>query len=386
MNRVLKLDLENRLIVVEAGIINLFVSLAVSDKGLFYPPDPSSQSACPIGCNIAHNSGGLPTRKHVVTANHVVGVEMVLPNGEIVELGGKTLDAIGYDLVGLMVGSEGTLGIVTKATLRLTKNTDAVKTILAVYETVEDASNTVSEIIAAGIIPTAVEMADQTAIIAIEKSMHAAGYPQDSAAILLIEVDGVEGDVEAQSEQIIQVCKKNHVREVKVAQSDDERHKLWKGRKGAFAAVGSLRPGHVVQDGVIPRTKLPEVLRKISQISEKYSLLIANVFHAGDGNLHPLILFDPAKGESDKAVQASIETLKICVESGGTITGEHGIGIEKRDQIRLVFNEDDLQAMSKVRDVFNPDGLCNPGKVLPIGSRCIEIAPVQYHRRREKLR
>lgn len=372
MDRILEVDYENGLVLVEAGVANLSVTQAVFDNGYFYAPDPSSQLVCTIGGNISHNSGGPHTLKYGVTTNNVAALEVVLPSGEVLWLGSESPDNLGYDLLSLLVGSDGTLSIVTRALLRIIPKPQDIRTIMAAFETPEDAGRTVSEIIAAGILPAAVEMMDNLVIGAVEDSIHAAGYPRDAGAVLLIEVDGRTEDVEAGDAKVREICKANRARQVLVAKDEDERKKLWAGRKGAFASMGRLGPNYIVQDGVIPRTKLPETLSKVYRISKNYSLKIANVFHAGDGNLHPLIIYDAEKGETEKAVRASAETLQICVDAGGTITGEHGIGIEKRDLIHMIYNQNDLEMMSKIKETFDPKRLCNPCKTLP-SNRCAEL-------------
>ncbi|MCS4537740.1 MAG: FAD-binding protein [Thaumarchaeota archaeon] len=375
MNHILEVDLENGLVLVEAGTANLSISEKVAASGYFYAPDPSSQLVCTIGGNISHNSGGPHTLKYGVTTHNLVAAEIILANGEIFWLGSKAPDRIGYDLLSLLAGSDGTLAIVTKALLKIIPKPQDVRTMMASFETPEDASRTVSNIIAAGVLPSAVEMMDDLVIGAVEDSIHAAGYPRDAGAVLLVEVDGRIEDVEDGIGKVLKICRANSAKQVKVAADEHERKKLWAGRKGAFASMGRLGPNYIVQDGVIPRTKLPEILAKIYQISNHYSLKIANVFHAGDGNLHPLIIYDAAKGETEKAVRASGETLKICVDVGGTITGEHGIGIEKRDLMPMIFNGVDLDMMMKVKETFDPERLCNPCKTLPFGSRCAELFP-----------
>ena len=375
MDKILEIDLENRHAVVEAGLVNIWLSQSISKNGLHYAPDPSSQMACTIGGNVAHNSGGPHTLKYGVTTNHVLGLELVLPNGEVVQLGGKTQDQLGYDLVGLMVGSEGTLGIITKATVRLTPIPEAVKTFFASFETMDAASLAVSGIISSGIIPAAVEMMDQLSIHAIEASIHAAGYPQDAGAVLLIEIDGMIDGLDSQTEKITKICHDHGAMDVKVVKDENERKKLWAGRKGAFGAMGRISPDFYVQDSVIPRTKLPSILKKVAEVAEKYQLKIANVFHAGDGNLHPLILFDARiEGQTKKVIKAGEEIAEASVALGGSITGEHGIGIEKRDLMPLIFSSEDLKAMEKVKSVFNPENLCNPGKMFPTQGSCAEPA------------
>ena len=376
MRKLLEVDFANRRAVVQPGFVNLKLTNAIADKGYYYAPDPSSQRSCTIGGNVAENAGGAHCLKYGVTTNHVLGLEVVLPNGEIVNLGG-VLDMPGYDLIGLLTGSEGTLGIVTKITVRILKKPEAVKTVCALFDRVEDASHAVSDIISAGIIPAALEMMDKLAIEGVEKGNYPVGYPKDLAAVLLIEVDGIKEGIDDQVEQIIRICQKRNVREVRAAANEAERAQWWNNRKQAFGAMGTLSPDYLVQDGVIPRSKLPEVLQKVAEISAKYGLRIANVFHAGDGNLHPLILFDSrSPGETEKAVQAGSEILKVCADVGGSITGEHGVGIEKREEMRYIFTDEEIELQLKIREVFNPENLCNPDKMFPAPSRCVEVKQV----------
>ncbi|PYU12979.1 MAG: FAD-binding oxidoreductase, partial [Acidobacteria bacterium] len=326
-----------------------------------------------IGGNVAENAGGPHTLAYGVTANHVTGLELVLPEGDVVRIGGKVTDSPGYDLTGLLVGSEGTLAIVTEVTVKLTRLPEAVKTLLAVYDAVDDATETVAEMTARGITPAACEMLDGWMLRAVEDFVHA-GFPTDSAAVLLIEVEGLREGVEAQADEISEVCRLHHAREVRVARDARERDLLWKGRKNAFGAIGRLSPTYYVQDGVIPRTKLPATLRRIDEIGKTYGFRIGNIFHAGDGNLHPIILFDARdKEQFDRAVAASNEIMKFCVEMGGALTGEHGVGMEKNELMPLMFSEADLNLMRRVRDCFNPAGLLNPGKIFPFGKGCGEI-------------
>ena len=371
LNRILKLDYENRLAVVETGVINVQLSQATSAYGYHYAPDPSSQMACTIGGNIAENSGGPHCLKYGMTVNHVLAVEVVLPTGELVTLGGGGTDAPGYDLLGLFIGSEGTFGIATKATLKLTRLPQSVKTLLAEFMTVTDASRSVSEIIARGILPAALEMIDRATIEAIEASIFAGGFPTDVAALLIIEVDGLSAGLENVAEQAVDICLRNNARAVRVARDDAERMKLWGARKRAFGAMGRIKADLMVQDAVIPRSRLPEVLDEIYRIAERYDLTVANVFHAGDGNLHPNISFDGRDADQVRRVEnASKEIMQLCVSVGGSITGEHGVGMDKLESMRLIFSDDDLEMMLAVRDVFNPAGLCNPGKVIPSTKTC----------------
>ncbi len=373
MNKLLEVDFPNRKAVVQPGYINLKLSNSIAHKGYYYAPDPSSQQACTIGGNVAENAGGAHCLKYGVTTNHVLGLELVLPDGEIIEIGGVT-DMPGYDLPGLLTGSEGTMGIVTKITVRILKLPQGKKTVLALFDDVEGASRTVSDIIAAGILPATLEMMDHTAIEGVEAGNYPVGYPQGLAAVLIVEVDGIEEGLDDQIKQIIGVCQKNGVREVKAAQSEAERALWWANRKTAFGAMGTISPDYLVQDGVIPRSRLPEVLGRIEQISQESGLRIANVFHAGDGNLHPLILFDSRKsGETEKASRVGSQVLKVCTDVGGSITGEHGVGIEKKEEMRYLFNDDELQAQIDIREVFNRDNLCNPDKLFPVAGRCVEI-------------
>ncbi|HKA32036.1 MAG TPA: FAD-linked oxidase C-terminal domain-containing protein [Candidatus Binatia bacterium] len=373
LDRILEIDLENRIAVVEPGVINLEVTKAIAKDGFFYAPDPSSQAACSVGGNIANNSGGPHTLAYGVTVNHILGVEVVLAGGEIVWLGGRVPDTPGYDLTGVFVGSEGTMGIVTKAIVRLMRARETVRTLLAVFERPEAATRTVVDITAAGIIPAALEMMDQATIQAVEKGAPC-GYPTDAAAVLLAEIEGVREHGERAMAVIQSICRQNGAREVKLARDDAERLLLWKGRKGAFGALGLIAPNYYVQDGVVPRGKLPEIMARVAEIAERYGLIIANVFHAGDGNLHPNILFDMRKpGELDKVIEAGSEILKACVAAGGSITGEHGIGLEKKAYIGLLFNEQDLEAMARVRRAFDGTGRFNPGKLFPTPAGCGEV-------------
>jgi glycolate oxidase len=381
MNRVLEVDYDNQIAIVEPGLVNLHLSWAVGPSGFYYAPDPSSQQACTIGGNIANNSGGPHTLKYGVTVNHVLGLEVVMPDdGSIVWLGGRTREPLGYDLAGLFVGSEGTFGIATKIVVRILRKPQAVKTVLAVFDQVEQASAAVSAIIARGLVPAAVEMIDHLTIQAVEDAF-GCGYPRDAAAALLIEVDGLRAGMEAQAERIVAACRESGAREVRTAADEAERQLLWKGRKSAFGAYGRVSPAYMVMDGVIPRTKLPYVLARVNEIVATHGLRVGNVFHAGDGNLHPNILYDPRKpGEEARVVQAGAEIMKVCAEVGGSISGEHGIGLEKVDFMPFIFTAADLAFMQRVKAAFNPTGLCNPGKVFPTKKSCVEVGPVAYRR------
>lgn len=373
MKKILEIDLESQRARVQPGVVNTDLTLAVADAGYYYAPDPSSQKACTIGGNVAENSGGPHTLAYGVTTNHVLGLEVVLPDGEVVRTGGKCWDLPGYDLTGLMVGSEGTLGIVTEITVRLMRATEAVETMLAVYDRVIDATRTVAAITARGITPAALEMMDGFTLRAVEQATHA-GYPMDSAAVLLIEVEGLREAVKEQAEKIEAVCACNQVRSVRRAKSSEERALLWKGRKNAFGALGRISPNYYVQDGVIPRTKLPEMLEYVEEVGRKYGLQIGNIFHAGDGNLHPLLMFDARDREQSKrVVKAAQEIMTRCAELGGSITGEHGVGVEKNELMPLIFSDDDLEVQRRVKSLMNPTGSFNPGKVLPSGKMCGEI-------------
>ena len=365
MNRVLEVDIPNRTVTVEPGVITLDLQNQMLEQGFVYAPDPASQKVSTLGGNFGENSGGPHCLKYGVTTNHVLGAEMVLYDGTVVWVGGSSQDNPGYDLTGLLGGSEGTLGLMTKVILRLLRAPEAVKTMLAVYDTIEDASNTVSAIIAEGIVPATLEMMDHVVMKAVEESIHA-GYPLDAAAVLIIELDGMSDGMDRQAEKIIEICNRHHVRDVHTAKDAEERARLWAGRKGAFGAITRLKPSYMVCDGTVPRTKLPEVLSRVMEVGEKYGPLIGNVFHAGDGNLHPLILFDERDGaELEKVRKASSEILKICAEVGGTISGEHGIGVEKLKEMPFVFSEGDLDAMRNVKLAMDPDNIYNPGKVVP---------------------
>src|SRR5437870_4031070 len=378
MNRVVEVDYDNQLAVVEPGLVNLHLSWAVGPRGYYYAPDPSSQQACTIGGNIANNSGGPHTLKYGVTTNHVLGLEVVMPDGEIVWLGGKTRESFGYDLAGVFVGSEGTFGVATKICVRILKKPQAVKTVLGVFDRVEQASAAVSAIIARGLVPAAVEMIDQLTIAAVEDAF-GCGYPRDAAAALLVELDGLTVGMDAQVAHIVEACRDSGAREVRAARDEAERQLLWKGRKSAFGAYGRVSPAYMVMDGVIPRTKLPYVLSRVNEIVAGHGLRVGNVFHAGDGNLHPNILYDPRKpGEEARVVEAGAEIMRLCAEVGGSISGEHGIGLEKADFMPFNFPASDLEFMRRLKHAFNPTGRCNPGKVFPTRKSCVEVGPVAH--------
>lgn len=369
MNRVLEVDLPNRTVTVEPGIFTLDLQNMLAKKGFLYAPDPASQKVSTLGGNFGENSGGPHCLKYGVTTNHVLGAELVLYDGTVIWTGGKSQDNPGYDLTGLLVGSEGTLGIATKILLKLIPAPEKIKTMLAIYDTIEDASNTVSAIISEGIVPATLEMMDKLVLKAVEESVHA-GYPLDAAAVLIIELDGMEDGMDRQAEKIMEICKRHKVREVRLAKSEAERAELWAGRKGAFGAVARLRPSYLVCDGTVPRTRLPEVLAGVLEVGRKYELPIGNVFHAGDGNLHPLILFDERDKEMlQKVHQAATEILKICVEAGGTISGEHGIGTEKIKEMSFIFSESDFDFMRSLKRALDPHDLWNPGKVIPANEK-----------------
>jgi glycolate oxidase len=372
MKRILEVNYRDRYALVEPGVVNLWLSNHLKPQGFHFAPDPSSQGACTIGGNVATNSGGPHTLKYGVTVNHVLGVEIVLPDGQVVQTGGPAEDNPGYDLTGVIVGSEGTFGIVTKVWVRITRNPEAYRTLLGVFETVDDATNTISDIIGAGIIPGALEMLDQLILQAVEAAFHF-GFPLDAGAVLIMEVDGLEAGLDADAERITAIAKKNNAREVRRAADDAQRLLLWKCRKQAFGAVGRLAPSYCTQDGVVPRTKLPHILREIQRIGTHYQVRIANVFHAGDGNIHPILLFDERDPDQVKRVlQASHEILEECVKCGGSVTGEHGIGVEKIDFMPRLFSPEDLHMMLRLRSAFNPEGRCSPAKLFPTAGACIE--------------
>ncbi|MBW1682990.1 MAG: FAD-binding protein [Deltaproteobacteria bacterium] len=365
MNRILEIDTANRTATVEPGVITLDLQTEVLKRGFVYQPDPASQKVSTIGGNIAENSGGPHCLKYGVTSNHVQGLEVVLDDGTVIRTGGKCRDNPGFDLAGLFVGSEGTLGLVTRAVLKLERAPEAVKTMLAVYDTIEDGANTVSAIIAEGIIPATLEMMDNTVMRAVEETIKV-GYPLDAAAVLIIELDGMPEGMEEKASKVMEICRRNNVREVNLARDEEERAVLWAGRKGAFGAVGQVRPSYLCCDGTVPRTRLPEALSRVIEVGRKYDLPIGNVFHAGDGNLHPLIMFDERDpDEKDRVLKASSEILKICADVGGTISGEHGVGLEKLKETAFIFCEADLEFERALKRALDPSDILNPGKMIP---------------------
>jgi glycolate oxidase subunit GlcD len=384
MRRVLKIDVENRLAVVQTGVVNAQVSRAVARQGLHYVPDPSSQGSCTLGGNIAENAGGIHCLKYGTTTDHVVGARVVLYGGRIVTLGGAGAQSVGYDLLGVFVGSEGTFGIATEATLRLTPVAPSVRTLLADFTNIDDASRAVSAVIAAGILPAALEMVDGETIRAVEASVFAAGMPTDAAGALLVELDGLEAGIDEEVALVRRICVQNGARNVHRAADELERKKLWAARKGAFGAMGRISPDILIQDAVVPRSRLPEVLAAVYRIGAQSRLRVANVFHAGDGNLHPLICFDSRDdAEVARVKQAGREIMETCVRAGGTITGEHGVGLDKSEYLPLVFNDEDMNAMLRVRAAFDPTGLCNPGKIIPVLKGCGEARAVAEIKRQE---
>jgi len=373
MRRILEVNVRDRYAVVEPGVVNVWLSNALKPFGYHYAPDPSSQGACTIGGNVATNSGGPHTLKYGVTVNHILGVELVLPDGRVVVCGGPSEDGPGYDLTGTIVGSEGTFGVVSKVWVRLTKNPEACRTLLGVFDTIDDATNTISDIIGAGIVPAALELLDKTMLSAVEAAFKF-GFPLDAEAVVIMEVDGLEAGLQDEADRIEAIARKNRAREVRKANTDAERAALWKARKQAFGTIGRLGyPSYCTQDGVVPRTKLPQIMRHILATARKYDLGICNVFHAGDGNIHPILLFDERDPDQVRRVlEASHEILAECVRLGGSVTGEHGIGVEKIDFMPLLFSPDDLNFMVRLRTAFNPHNRCSPGKVLPVAGGCSE--------------
>ncbi|MGE0034029.1 MAG: FAD-linked oxidase C-terminal domain-containing protein [Xanthobacteraceae bacterium] len=378
-NRIREIDFDNRVAVVEPGVTNLAVTQAVEDQGFYYAPDPSSQIACTIGGNVAENSGGVHCLKYGMTTNNLLGCEIVLMTGEIVRIGGKHLDAGGYDLLGVITGSEGLLGVVTEIIVRILKKPECARAVLVGFASSEDAGECVSRIIGAGIIPGGMEMMDRPAIHAVEEFVHA-GYPLDVEALLIVEVDGPQAEVDHLIERVEAIARSCRAVNCKVSTSEEQRLLFWAGRKAAFPAVGRISPDYYCMDGTIPRSRLPEVLKRTRELSEHYGLRVANVFHAGDGNLHPLILYDANNpGELEKTEEFGAEILKLCVEVGGVLTGEHGVGVEKRDLMPTMFSETDLNQQQRLKCAFDAKGLLNPGKVFPTLHRCAELGRVHVH-------
>ena len=381
-NRILDIDYDNRCVVAQPGVTNLGITHAVEGAGFYYAPDPSSQIACSIGGNVAENSGGVHCLKYGLTTNNLLGLEMVLIDGEIVRLGGKHLDAEGYDLMGVLTGSEGLLGVVTEVTVRILKKPPTARALLIGFGSVEDGGNCVAAIIGAGIIPGGMEMMDRPAIHAAEDFVQA-GYPRDVEALLIVELDGPEAEVDHLIARVEAIARDNRAASVRISESEAERLAFWAGRKAAFPAVGRISPDYYCMDGTIPRARLAEVLTRISELSAEHGLRVANVFHAGDGNLHPLILYDANQpGEIERAEAFGADILRLCVKVGGVLTGEHGVGVEKRDLMGTMFDESDLAQQQRLKCAFDPDGLLNPGKVFPQLHRCAELGRLHVHRGR----
>ena len=373
MRCILSIDLDNRVAVVQPGVVNLDVTRRVEADGYFYAPDPSSQSACSIGGNVANNSGGVHTLAFGVTTNHVLGLEMVMADGSVVHLGGRGADEPGLDLTGLAVGSEGTVGIVTAVTVRLMRRRETVRTMLGIFGTIEEASQAVADIIASGIGPTSLEMIDQLTAQAVEPAVHA-GLPLDAGAVLLIEVEGVREGLERCATTVEDLCRQNGAREIRTARTEEERHLYWAARKGAFGAMGRLAPNYYLHDAVVPRSQLPAIMHQIVEIARRYNIRVANVFHAGDGNVHPLIPYDATvPGETDRVMQASEEMLSACVAAGGSLSGEHGIGFEKNNYMPWIFSDADLGAQRRLKAAFDPEDRMNPFKIFPTPVSCGEL-------------
>jgi len=379
-NQILDIDYKNRTATVQPGVTNLAISQAVEARGFYYAPDPSSQIACTIGGNVAENSGGVHCLKYGVTTNNILGLEMVLIGGEVLRIGGKHTDVAGYDLLGLIAGSEGLLGLITEVTVRILPKPETARALLVGFSTVEAGGQCVVDIISAGIIPAGMEMMDKAAIHAAENFCHA-GYPLDVEALLIVELDGPAVEVDHLLEKVREITRLGGAESIRESQNEEERLGFWAGRKAAFPAVGQISPDYYCMDGTIPRNRLPEVLSSMTQLSKQYDLRVANVFHAGDGNLHPLILYDANNpGELERAEEFGAEILKLCVEVGGVLTGEHGVGVEKRDLMGTMFNEQDLNQQQRVKCAFDSEGLLNPGKVFPTLHRCAELGKMHIHR------
>jgi glycolate oxidase len=379
LNRVVNIDIENQRVIVEPGVTNLEITRQVAPFGYYYAPDPSSQQVCSIGGTVAENSGGAHCLKYGFTVHHVLGVEAVLPNGELVHIGGALVDTPGPDLLGLIVGSEGTLAVVTSITVRILRRPETVQTLLAAFDTIDAGGAVVTDLIGAGIVPAAVEMMDALAIRAAEAAVHPNFPPADT--VLIVELDGPAAEVTALFEIVVRTCTRHGATAIEVAQTEEQRARIWRGRKAAFAAMGRVSPNYYVQDGVVPRTRLPEVLTRIRRLEQRSGLRIGNVFHAGDGNLHPLICYDERiPGQADTAAQVAAEILSYCIDAGGSLTGEHGIGADKSQYMPTMFTAEDLALMQRVRAVFDPRGLCNPGKVFPTPRLCGEVpGPYRQH-------
>jgi glycolate oxidase len=379
-NRILDIDYVNRCVVAQPGVTNLAITNAVQHRGFYYAPDPSSQIACSIGGNVAENSGGVHCLKYGLTANNVLGIEMVLITGEVIRLGGRHLDSEAYDLLGAMTGSEGLLGVITEVTVRILQKPETARAMLIGFPSNEDAGQCVADVISAGIIPGGMEMMDRPAIHAVEEFVHA-GYPLDAEALLIIELDGPAVEVDQLIERVRQIAERNRVTSLRISNSDSERLLFWAGRKAAFPAVGRISPDYFCMDGTIPRKRLPEVLSGMAELSRRYGLRVANVFHAGDGNLHPLILYDANDpDELDRAERFGADILRLCVKVGGVLTGEHGVGIEKRDLMPEMFSEMDLNQQQRLKCAFDAEGLLNPGKVFPTLHRCAELGRMHVHK------
>ena len=384
-NKILEIDFENKCVVTQPGVTNLSITNAVQHKGFYYAPDPSSQLACSIGGNVAENSGGIHSLKYGTTTNNILGVELILMDGTICRLGGKTLDQEGYDLLGLICGSEGLLGIITEVTVKILKKPQTVKAALIGFPTIEDGGHCVSEIISKGIVPAGMEIMDK-ALIEATDNFSKAGYPRDAEVLLIVELDGTVSEVEELINKVSDICKKNNSSSIKLSQNEKERLSFWAGRKAAFPACGAMAPDYYCMDGSIPRGKLAEALSEIKKLSKKYNLLVANCFHAGDGNLHPLIMFDGSKKEElKKTEEFGAEILKMCVKLGGVLTGEHGVGIEKRELMCEMFNDNDIQQQLKIKEALDEKNLLNPGKVYPILRKCAEEGRVHVHRGKTKF-
>ena len=384
-NKILDIDYRNRCVVTQPGVTNLAITQAVQDKGFYYAPDPSSQIACSIGGNVAENSGGVHSLKYGTTTNNILGAEVVFMDGTITKLGGKTYDSEGYDLLGLITGSEGLLCVITEVTVKILKKPETVKAALIGFSTIEDGGNCVSDIIASGIIPAGMEMMDKALIHATDNFVKA-GYPRDAEAMLIVELDGTEIEVKELIDKVSSIAKKNKYSSIKISKNEKQRLKFWAGRKAAFPACGDMAPDYYCMDGTIPRGKLAQVLKEIARLSKKYNLPVANAFHAGDGNLHPLIMYDAnEKNSLEKTEKFGAEILKYCVKIGGVLTGEHGVGVEKRELMCEMFNNNDIQQQNRIKKVLDVSSLLNPGKVYPILRKCAEEGRIHVHRGKTKF-